>query len=294
MGIGSETATPIAAALIWAFRGGLGMIVGLLFGGAKSTAFKGYVLQYRLFADVMNDLGMIVDIALPFCDPKYYNAGYAISTSCKAICGVAAGATRGSILMSFTNGRDTSEITSKESAQETAITVVGILCGVVVGGWVEEWRFAWFAFWTAVHVWANFHAVKSVKFKTLNFPRLRAIINEEGGIVGPMEVEESVFCFWDMLRGSKVDLGCSLADLGKLEVGDVKGRKYVIVRKNGRKKVAISADASSEDVLDAATEALGGRKPRKDWAKRLADAGWRIDEFHFVVGDWRYKVEDNR
>ena len=99
MGIGSETATPIAAALIWAFRDGLGMIVGLLFGGAKSTAFKGYVLQYRLFADVMNDLGMIVDIALPFCDPKYYNAGYAISTSCKAICGVAAGATRGSILM---------------------------------------------------------------------------------------------------------------------------------------------------------------------------------------------------
>ena len=97
-----------------------------------------------------------------------------------------------------------------------------------------------------------------------------------------------------MLRGSKVDLGCSLADLGKLEVGGVKGRKYVIVRKNGRKKVAISADASCEDVLDAATEALGGRKPRKDWAKRLADAGWRIDEFHFVVGDWRYKVEDNR
>lgn len=137
MGIGDAVATPIAAALIWAFRDGLGMIVGLLFSGTNSHAFKGYVLQYRLFADVINDVGMLVDITLPFFDSKFYNLGYAISTSCKAICGVAAGATRGSILMSFTDGRDTSEITSKESAQETAITVVGIMCGVVVGGWVE-------------------------------------------------------------------------------------------------------------------------------------------------------------
>ena len=137
MGIGDAVATPIAAALIWAFRDGLGMIVGLLFSGTNSHAFKGYVLQYRLFADVINDVGMLVDITLPIFDSKFYNLGYAISTSCKAICGVAAGATRGSILMSFTDGRDTSEITSKESAQETAITVVGIMCGVVVGGWVE-------------------------------------------------------------------------------------------------------------------------------------------------------------
>lgn len=47
-GVGSAEATPLAAALIWVFRDGIGMIGSLVFAYAYSDCFEMYTKEWRL------------------------------------------------------------------------------------------------------------------------------------------------------------------------------------------------------------------------------------------------------
>ena len=96
------------------------MIGGLLFSYVASPHFDAHVKEFRLLADVLNDIGMTLDMALPFtltwlssmssrsstCFGPWYStvlsylpSAYLILTStstlCKVSCGMAAGATKG-------------------------------------------------------------------------------------------------------------------------------------------------------------------------------------------------------
>lgn len=106
-GVGNAEATAISAAMTWAVRDGLGMIGGLLFSYFASPHFDAHVKEFRLLADVMNDVGLALDMALPilltqswFSAPRhlfpaiwaYMPSSYlvltSISTLSKCVCGM--------------------------------------------------------------------------------------------------------------------------------------------------------------------------------------------------------------
>ena len=91
------------------------MIGGLLFSYIASPHFDAHVKEFRLLADVLNDVGMTLDMALPILltqtwmvsplslfptiSSAYMPSAYLVLTStstlCKVACGMAAGATKG-------------------------------------------------------------------------------------------------------------------------------------------------------------------------------------------------------
>jgi hypothetical protein len=88
----------------WAIRDGLGMIGGLLFSYIASPHFDAHVKEFRLLADVLNDIGLTLDMALPVMlswefewIPSFFSP-YLILTSCSTLCKVACGISAGELL----------------------------------------------------------------------------------------------------------------------------------------------------------------------------------------------------
>jgi uncharacterized membrane protein (DUF485 family) len=82
----------------WAIRDGLGMIGGLMFSYFASPHFDAHVKEFRLLADVLNDIGLTLDMALPFLlsfDIEWLGSPYLILTSCSTLCKVACGISAG-------------------------------------------------------------------------------------------------------------------------------------------------------------------------------------------------------
>ena len=147
-GVGDSDATAMGAAVTWAVRDGLGMLGGLAFSYYASSKFDSRVKEYRLLADVANDAGMIVDMAMPHllarCRglarrmpasvssrlPPAYLALASVSALCKVVCGTCAGATKGSITDHFAIQGNRADVQAKEGAQETLVSLVGMVLGV--------------------------------------------------------------------------------------------------------------------------------------------------------------------
>ena len=76
------------------------MLGSLLFAYLFSDTFEMYTKEYRLLADILNNVALIIDlISAHFPDIFIYLAS--LSTVCKACCGLVAGATKSRISAHF-------------------------------------------------------------------------------------------------------------------------------------------------------------------------------------------------
>ncbi|CAM9739304.1 unnamed protein product, partial [Choristocarpus tenellus] len=125
-GVGDEKASAMAVALVWVLRDGFGMVGSLLFSYAASNHMDSNIKEWRLFADVINDIGLTLDLLAPVFRSRFALVS-SLATMCKALCGVAAGCTKTSITAHFSLQANIADISAKENAQETAVT----LCGMV-------------------------------------------------------------------------------------------------------------------------------------------------------------------
>jgi len=204
------------------------------------------------------------------------------------MCGVAAGATRGLITVHFCeNGGDFAEVQAKEGTQETAITLVGCVLGIALSDLVNATparRWAWFVLLTFIHVVSNFHAVSVIKFRSLNLPRLKFVVdvfNSTGTVPSPAETSENVWSWWRYKRwsvGSQLQTG--------MEIKEIKnsGRCQFVVSKD---RACLRVGCGREDIINAAVALVGG-KQGVGWEKKLKKAGWNTDDIAFRVGDWRW------
>lgn len=226
-GVGDADATAMSAAVNWALRDGTGMVGGLLFSYVASAQFDSYVKEFRLFADVINDVGLTLDMLAPHAGRGRVLYVTSLATMCKTMCGMAAGATKGSITHHFAIHGNMADLNSKESTQETLVSLLGMIFGIGLArylhrlekqgcgdgntaGGVEEECIAdgtakfisWtiFIFLTIVHVWANYLGVKILRLRTLNRERaevaLGNVINEctsqcEGNLLDHKKIELS-------------------------------------------------------------------------------------------------------
>ena len=195
-GVGEGTASPMAAALTWVLRDGFGMFGSLLFSYYAGANFDVHVKEWRLFADLINDVGLTLDMLAPLSG-DYYALTAAIGALCKTICGMVAGATRASITAHFALRGNLADVSAKENAQETAVNLLGLMIGSVAARWLGDSALAaWLAFavLTILHVWANWRGVGSLTFEHLNGQRARLVTR----------------AWW--MQDHHVDAGCRMQD----------------------------------------------------------------------------------
>jgi len=62
LGVGREGATVLSASLNFIIRDGVGMLVSLIFTGIASSGFSSDIKRWRMFADLMVDLGITLEV----------------------------------------------------------------------------------------------------------------------------------------------------------------------------------------------------------------------------------------
>ena len=120
IGVGRQGASAISATLNFIFRDGCGMASTLLFTSLSSSRFRHDVKKWRLFADIINDVGITLEVAGTLVPQHLFLPMICVGNMCKAICGVAAGACGGAINLYWSSGSDISDINAKFGAQVCA------------------------------------------------------------------------------------------------------------------------------------------------------------------------------
>ena len=180
VGVGSMEANALSAAVTWVFRDGFGMFGSLVFAYYYSNAFEIYIKEFRYLADILNNIGLTLDL-LSSHFPQYYIIIISCSTVCKSLCGLIAGATKARISAHFASPGNLADVTAKESTQETAVSLIGLVLGIVVVKLLGDHDGAtWITFilLMILHLYSNYCLVRVLVFETLNPQRCYLLIRQ--------------------------------------------------------------------------------------------------------------------
>lgn len=178
-GLGTDAAGATSATLSWILKDGTGMLGSLLFSYGFATSFDSEVKFWRLFADVINDIGLTMELLAPLAGPHWFLPVTCTANLCKSLCGVAAGATRVAISQHFACEGNVAEVQAKEGTQETAVSLLGLALGLLLSPYLNasfSLQAAAFAALTIIHVIANYYAVTCLALITLNRGRLLSML----------------------------------------------------------------------------------------------------------------------
>ncbi|KAL2650196.1 hypothetical protein R1flu_018324 [Riccia fluitans] len=193
IGVGETKATVVGATFQWFLRDFTGMLGGILFTLVQGSNLDSNAKQWRLAADLLNDMGMLMDLVSPLF-PGSFLPILCIGSIARSITGVASGATRAALTQHFALRQNAADISAKEGSQETAATMVGMLFGIVVARITAGNSLAiWITFLTltAFHMYANYRAVRSLCLTSLNRNRAELLLEaftSSGKVLSPSEV----------------------------------------------------------------------------------------------------------
>lgn len=189
-GVGSAEASALSAALVWTCRDGSGMLGSLVFAYNFAESFETYAKEWRLVADILNNVALTLDLVSSYFPEHIFLAATSASTICKACCGLCAGATKARISSHFSVNGCIADVTSKESTQETAVALIGLflgsVCAKVLDSQAQSHAMTWSLFigLLILHQYANWRLIRTLNFDTLNPQRtyliVEHILKEEG------------------------------------------------------------------------------------------------------------------
>jgi Vitamin B6 photo-protection and homoeostasis len=182
VGVGREGATALSALMNFLVRDGCGMGATLLFTSAASTRFRTDVKRWRLFADLMVDLGITLEIMAVLVPPAFFLPMISVGNMCKAMCGVAAGACGGSINLHWAKGSDISDINAKFGAQHTVTGALGLFVAAFFARSVNSVNtivlWALYTTLTVAHLVANTSCMRLIAFDACNTLRMNMLLTE--------------------------------------------------------------------------------------------------------------------
>ncbi|XP_040490953.1 RUS family member 1 isoform X3 [Ursus maritimus] len=255
--------------------------------------------QWRLFADILNDVAMFLEIMAPIY-PIFFTMTVCTSNLAKCIVSVAGGATRAALTMHQARRNNMADVSAKDSSQwsypggthwchstdeeishreETLVNLAGLLVSLLMLPLVSacpSFSLGCFFFLTALHIYANYRAVRALVLETLNEGRLRLVLKhflQRGDVLGPTsanQMEPLWTGFWPSLSLSLgVPLHCLISSVFELQQLVEGHQEPYLLRwdKSQRQvQVVLSQMAGPETILRAAThglvlEALQGNGP---------------------------------
>ncbi|XP_060112605.1 RUS family member 1 [Heteronotia binoei] len=268
VGVGDETSTVAAATVTWILKDGTGMLGRILFAWSKGNKLDCDAKQWRLFADILNDVAILMEILAP-AFPACFTLIVCISGFFKCIVGVAGGATRAALTMHQARRDNMADVSAKDGSQETLVNLAGLLCSLFLIPLVADnlhLTYALYALFTILHLYANYRAVRAVCMETLNQARLRLVLRHFlrwGKVPGPALANPKE----PLLLGSqwqlKLILGAPLhtlvsstADFQKALEGNSSNYLLFFNQAAGTVSVVLHQEAGSVDVIKACSHAL--------------------------------------
>ncbi|KAG5333177.1 RUS1 protein, partial [Acromyrmex charruanus] len=272
IGVGESNATPLAAAITWILKSGTGMIGSIMFAWWNGTELDGQCKKWRLFADILDDIAKGIELLVPYFS-SYSVIILCISTTMKSIVGVAGGATRTALIHHQAIQNNVADVSAKDGSQETCVNLIASFFGIFILSLFHDGQYVLelYLFLVAVHLYANYSAVKALCLDTLNEDRLAIIVkkymmNEQ--IPEPWKVnkEESVFLLKNPTRdihGFDIKIGVSFANILKRNIISFtemefllkffENRKYIIMIDIEKRNifVILKKDIQSVEILEA-------------------------------------------
>lgn len=220
VGVGDDSATPMAATMTWILKDGTGMLGRIMFAWLEGSDLDCNCKRWRLFADVMNDFAICMELLAPSFSSTAFTGIICFAGLCKALVGVAGCATRAALMQHQARRDNLADISAKDGSQETVVNLAALVCSlilipVIAGNQSMIWLL--FITFTILHLYANYMAVRAVVMETLNQARLyillRNYINSGGHVSSVTEVNLQE----PILRAEKfplkIKLGCSMNTL---------------------------------------------------------------------------------
>ncbi|XP_035877244.1 RUS family member 1 isoform X5 [Phyllostomus discolor] len=232
--------------------------------------------QWRLFADILNDVAMFLEIMAPIY-PVCFTVTICISNLAKCVVSVAGGATRAALTMHQARRNNMADVSAKDSSQETLVNLAGLLVSLLMLPLVSDcpsFSLGCFFLLTALHIYANYQAVHALVLETLNEGRLWLVLKhflQRGEVLDPTsanQMEPLWTGFWPSLSLSLgVPLHCLISSVFELQQL-VEGHRepYLLHwdQSQNRVQVVLSQMAGPETILRAATHGLVLRALRED------------------------------
>ncbi|CAI9096464.1 OLC1v1032621C1 [Oldenlandia corymbosa var. corymbosa] len=327
IGVGEKSATVIGATFQWFLRDLTGMLGGILFTCYQGSNLDSNAKMWRLVADFMNDLGMLMDLLSPLF-PSAFIFVVCLGSLSRSFTGVASGATRAALTQHFALQNNAADISAKEGSQETVATMIGmafgmILAHITMGHSLSIW--ICFLSLTLFHMYANYRAVSCLSLITLNCQRSSTVFLEffkNGQVLSPKEVSslERILPLWLTPWSSKVnclhsrvrmDVRISslnnddLGELSRLATSHYKKAKYLLLNKRGVISIVMHKGSTAADVLKAFIHSLvmaklvdGGSSAHSEsqqWINtnydifllKLQTSGWRTERLLSPSVTWK-------
>uniref|UniRef100_A0AAQ5XML2 RUS family member 1 n=1 Tax=Amphiprion ocellaris TaxID=80972 RepID=A0AAQ5XML2_AMPOC len=195
VGVGNQEATVAAATVTWLLRDGTGMLGRILFAWRKGSKLDSEAKKWRLFADVLNDIAMFMEILAPYF-PAFFTLIVCTAGIFKSIVGVAGGATRAALTVHQARRDNMADISAKDGSQETLVNLAGLLVSLILIPLVTDnpvLTLSLFFLFTVLHLFANYKAVRSVVMETFNEARLSIVLQQylrDERILNPLEANQ--------------------------------------------------------------------------------------------------------
>ncbi|CAH1759390.1 5128_t:CDS:2 [Entrophospora sp. SA101] len=130
MGLGAKS-IPLAAALNWIIKDGLGQLGGVIYAAVISDRFDSEPKRHRFQATVAMQLSSLLELLAPLW-PGMFLIIASISNIGKNISWLASSATRAQMHKTFALRENLGDITGKSGSQTTAAGLLGTALGVVI------------------------------------------------------------------------------------------------------------------------------------------------------------------
>lgn len=266
VGVGNQEATVAAATVTWLLRDGTSMVGRILFAWLKGNKLDSEAKKWRLFADVLNDGAMFMEILAPY-SPTYFTLIMCTSGVFKSVVGVAGGATRAALTVHQARRDNMADISAKDGSQETLVNLAGLLVSLILIPLVTDnpaLTLSLFFFFTLLHLVANYNAVRSVVMETLNEARLSIVLQRylvDKHVLSPAEANRQEPVFFEFRRKAPIKLGVRLQDVVQspemlhMAVGK-DDTPFLLGVRHGYILVCLAPQASVEDQIRAVCQAL--------------------------------------
>nr|XP_054309418.1 RUS family member 1 isoform X4 [Pongo pygmaeus] len=295
IGVGNAKATVSAATATWLVKDSTGMLGRIVFAWWKGSKLDCNAKQWRLFADILNDVAMFLEIMAPVY-PICFTMTVSTSNLAKCIVSVAGGATRAALTVHQARRNNMADVSAKDSSQETLVNLVGLLVSLLMLPLVSGcpgFSLGCFFFLTALHIYANYRAVRALVMETLNEGRLRLVLKhylQRGEVLNPTAANRMEPLWTDQVQvvlnqkaGPKTILRAATHGL---MLGALQGDGPLPAElEELRNRVQAGPKKESWVIVKETHEVLDMLFPK--FLKGLQDAGWKTEKHQLEVDEWR-------
>uniref|UniRef100_A0A2I3RRW5 RUS family member 1 n=1 Tax=Pan troglodytes TaxID=9598 RepID=A0A2I3RRW5_PANTR len=269
IGVGNAKATVSAATATWLVKDSTGMLGRIVF--QLWQLFPVVVVMIvivLLFADILNDVAMFLEIMAPVY-PICFTMTVSTSNLAKCIVSVAGGATRAALTVHQARRNNMADVSAKDSSQETLVNLAGLLVSLLMLPLVSGcpgFSLGCFFFLTALHIYANYRAVRALVMETLNEGRLRLVLKhylQRGEVLDPTAANRMEPLWTGFWPAPSLSLGVplhrlvsSVFELQQLVEGHQESYLLCWDQSRNQVQVVLNQKAGPKTILRAATHGL--------------------------------------